>query len=899
MSADLPWIHSARAVAGLGGKGRNLARLAQAALPVPRAFVVPAAVFQDILRGSAVGPLLDAFAAAMLRGDEHAAVSVGAEIGLASRGLPWPRLRREALAAAVAALGRGPTVPGWPDDHAPRFAVRSSAEEEDGSSSYAGQLDSVLNLRSLDQVRDAVLTVWASAFGERCVRYRFARRTHHGEAAALPVVAVVVQRLVLPRVSGVVFTESPVRRRAGDLWVECGPGLGEALAQGQILPDAFRLERRPEGLRVVERAVARKERAWSVGAAGTTGHVAVDVPADQRDRALLDTVLLRTLGDLALAAEALQGRAVDVEFACTAEGRFALLQSRPITVAARPHTSIREIRSRPPLWSQRFSGERWPAGATPLGWSFVQPVLHHFIEWTDARRRHLHDVPPTRLHDGRPYFAVGIFRHLAFAPEGGEPPQFLLEMFPEAEQQELRAAAPYLPDLPVVASIVSELVRERRWRRYHFDPRDNDRRWAELEPHLRAQADALVPSDPTVAAAERALLDAQVLVREYLSVHLMSLLFAHLHWEALGRVLRSWGGGAADRLREALLAEDDGASPQNPTLAANDALRLLGRTLRASPHHLKRLQAHGRGPDPQIDDDDGGRQIRAQWTAVTSRFGHRSSASWELFSPRFADDPSLVLGLALAADGGTDRHQSAANRTRAEAMVRARLRRTWGRRLVPWRDFAFEAVLRRARIYSALRERQRFAFEHLMARSRDMALAVGAALVREGRLDRADDVRWLQMGQWRDGGADLRAIVTEKQQRWDERKAHPHPDFLEGDVAIADPDPGGVRLRGLGISGGRATGPVRVLHDVRSADRVVAGDVLVTRALDPGWTPVLLRASAVVLELGSVLSHGAVVAREYGVPAVANIGGATHHLTDGEVVTVDGDRGWVLRHRAP
>lgn len=892
--APLPTLHGpARDSSEWGGKARRLHVLASAGHAVPRGFVVPGGWFQDLSRDPVGRRHFDRVAEAGAAGEWRTLVAIGAEAAAWVRTWALPRARREALAAAHGALLSGPAIAGLDDAHAPTLAVRSSAGDEDGGLwSFAGQLDSTLNLRTLESVHQALLHTWASVFAERALRYRAGLGP--GIWSSPPAVAVLVQRLVVPRVSGVAFTESPVRRKAGDLWIELGPGLGEALAQGQILPDAARVERvGGAASSVVERAVAKKERALRPAEPGSGRLCTRELPLAERDRALLSDSEILRVAAAALRVEATVGGPVDVEFAVDDRGQIAILQARPITRPPEVRPSIQEIRARPPLWSQRFSGERFPEVVTPFGWSFVEPVLHRFIRWDVASKRYLHGVEPTRLLHGRPYFAVAIFRHLAFASEGGAPPQFLLEMFPPEEQADLRAAAPYLPDLPVVASILGEMVRERRWRLFQFDPRDNDARWAALEPHLRREAEALLPVVGGVAGADAGLRRAQDLLGEYLGVHLMSLLFAHLGWEALGRVLRSWGAGGANRLRDALLAEDEDSASSNPTLLANETLARLGGTIAAF--------AADHTPDvgSQRSPDLSGSSLEAEaWGAVLGQFGDRSTASWDLFAPRWRDDPALVRRLAVAA-ARRNAPVRAVDRAQAEALVRARLRRTRARRLLPWRERVFDRVLDRARAYSALRERQRFVFERLMAQARDVALALGAALVEEDRLDSPGDVRWLRMGEWVDRRADLRSLVAERAARAAADRETPHPDFMGGEGALSIERPEGGLLHGLGISGGRHTGPARVLRDPREADRIQHGDVLVLRALDPGWTPMLLTARAVVLELGSVLSHGAVVAREYGVPAVANILGATRLFQDGEILTVDGTRGFVVRHRAP
>jgi pyruvate,water dikinase len=146
-----------------------------------------------------------------------------------------------------------------------------------------------------------------------------------------------------------------------------------------------------------------------------------------------------------------------------------------------------------------------------------------------------------------------------------------------------------------------------------------------------------------------------------------------------------------------------------------------------------------------------------------------------------------------------------------------------------------------------------------------------------------------------------RVIVAARRAEFETHRELVHPDFLEADEHVEAPTvPRGARVyEGLGISPGQVRGRVRVLRSFAEMERLQPGEILVTRATDPGWTPLFLVASALVLELGSVLSHGAVVAREYGLPAVVNVEGVTRILQDGMEVTVDGDRGRVIVHRAP
>jgi pyruvate,water dikinase len=203
------------------------------------------------------------------------------------------------------------------------------------------------------------------------------------------------------------------------------------------------------------------------------------------------------------------------------------------------------------------------------------------------------------------------------------------------------------------------------------------------------------------------------------------------------------------------------------------------------------------------------------------------------------------------------------------------------------------------RRYLLLRENQRFWFDRLLYEMQRTFLWLGASFVEQGWLDAPADIAFLTWEEVR-GLAEGTLIpdpewVPRRRARRDEDAAVEPPVFLLGDEGVAE-QPAGLRLQGLGISPGRARGRVRVVQSLAGGVRLEAGDILVARSVDPGWTPLFLIAGGVVLEMGSLLSHGAVVAREYGVPAVVNIEGATRRLKEGQEITVDGARGVVWVH---
>lgn len=803
---SIVWLHAASGPRrDLGGKASALARLVRCGLPVPAGFVVPASAFSEhVARVRAQGSLSAA----------------------AVRATPPPPALVQAIRQAAGSLG-------------PALAVRSSGLAEDGAQqSFAGQFDSVLGVTQSGVVA-AVQQVWASALRDRVAAYR--------GSDELPALAVLVQTLVPATTAGVLFTVNPATGSWREMTVEAARGLGEAVVSGQVVPDFYRVRRPRRTPRAVQRVLARlrlevlsvtpgaQDRQWQLGEAGVEE---APVPEPLRGVPCLDHATVRRLCRLGLRAEALLGGPQDVEWAIDSAGTLHVLQSRPVTTAH----AIR--RSGPVLWTRRFLGERWTEPATPLGWSEMKALLDWFIAYPRTSRRYLGGGEPTRLVRFSPYVNVTAFRHLAFKLPGSAPPAFLVELLPPSEEQAFlrRRAAP--PDLAVYASILRETVRERRWERFRWNPLLNWKAWADFAPTLEAAVASMSPITSRDDALRR-LVRCRGLAREYIKIHICSLLFANIWFEAATAALQAAGEGDA---APALLQPPSDSA----TARTNQALWRLGRGTLSLDRFL-------------------------------AEYGHRAANSWELFSPRWREAPQLALSLAKASARAPDPSLRAAERARDEARRLAAL------------PLGLRAVVRLAQRYLLLREEQRFAFDRLLWRWKEPLLWLEDDLQLSLRfLDRAE-LDGLLQGKLPTEVA--RRLVSERSAAWaaevERRRAGDlPPEFLTDDEAlVAATD--GQRLVGQGISAGVATGPARVLRSLDDATRLQPGDVLVTSATDPSWTPLFHVASAVVLELGGMLSHGAVVAREYGVPAVARAAGATQRIPDGAVVTVDGGRGVV------
>lgn len=810
----------AQDAAEVGGKAMGLALLGTSGMPVPDAVVIPVRWFWRHLERCGLDPRVPG-------GPDAAAIAAA---------LPGTTLDPE-LAGALRVVGAS---------LGPRVAVRSSAVGEDAAgASHAGQYATLLGVRPGDDLEQAVVSCWASAFSGHVQVYREARA---GRGSTVAGMAVVVQKMIEPRCAGVVFTINPSSGSWAEMTVEAAWGLGEAVVSGRVVPDFYGV-RRPRRLpRVVQRLVAhvrleettREVQSQDRQLIGVgSGVEEVPVPVELRAQPKLTTDQVLRLCRLALRVEARAGLPQDIEWAMDDNGAFYVLQARPVTTA-------REVRpSGAQVWTRRFVGERWTEPATPLGWSLMGGLLDWFVDYPEVSRKYLGGGAATRLYRSAPYLNTTVFRHLAFKAPGARPPRFMLELLPPHEELDWLRRRAQMPDLRVYGAIFATTFKERRWRRFRWNPVRNPVHWDAYE---RLLDDALVPmASPCQSRAEAlARTDRCMdLAREYIKVHVCSLLFANLWYEVAGAMLVSRGAGDPDLLLR----------PAAPTWTVQTA------------HALWALGA-GKLSEPDL----------------LARFGHRSTSSWALFAVRWSEQPEMVRQLVESTVGGGDPLppvlRAVAQADEAMAALSPDLR----------------AVVGLTRRYLQLREDQRFHFDRLLACWKDAWVFLEREEGVELRfLDSAEADAFLggtlSRGDVAERVARRKGEWSDEVRRWAEGDGP--PTFLGGD-GTAEPD--GARIQGLGISSGTAKGLVRVIRHLGEAHLLRPGEILVARATDPGWTPLFLRASGMVLELGGMLSHGAVVARELGLPAVVNVSDACRRLQTGQAVTIDGSRGRVYVH---
>jgi pyruvate,water dikinase len=876
---DLTALASA-SLAAVGGKALNLGRLAAADLPVPPGFCLTTVGYQK------AAPTEMEVLAARLDGanslDGGGGLSDGDRDELARRAreavaaAPVPPDVETAIRDAYAAMGPGPV------------AVRSSATAEDlPFASFAGQQDSFMDVVGADAVVEAVRRCWASLWTDRAVAYRTTNGIRHREVS----LAVVVQQMVLAGTAGVLFTANPVTGTRTETVIDSSPGPGQAVVSGAVNPDHYVVE--PASGRILHQP--------------------------QSPAGSLTEPQLRALASLGDAAQQLFGAPQDVEWVIDGGGKAWLTQSRPIT-------TLYPLPDEDPLSGQTGTDGAADAASgadarvylcgtllqgltrpiTPMGlsvvglmrgnkgpWKYVNPGLRMYVDLTPlirnkSGRKALVRMLP--LADGR---SAAVFPALL------DDPRF--SVLPRARKKSGRRGhtAPdrtrskgtgFNQSLGQFVELIPAMVRALLW---------PDRELRRARRYQDRLATTLVL--PLPATAARRLQHAE----DILATSVNGLIQATLPAPSVGYLMlaaarRLLHGIAKPRELEAVLR----GLPHNVTTIMDLELWHLTVSLGKDPEVRRTFMELK--PDELASRYRAGMLPAAAQSGLQqflSKYGHRAVAEIDLGMPRWFEEPDHLLGMISNylrvedPEQAPDRQFTKAA-DHAEARMRELVERAGTKSRLRGRLVSF--CLRRTRQLAGLRELPKFYIVMVLAEMHRQLTEVGAELVRNGTIDAAGDVFFLDFEELRVGlrGADLKGIVAGRRRLYDvELRRRRVPRLLLSDgtdvEAAAMPQPAaGDRLTGTPASAGTAAGKVRVIMDPVGA-HLEPGEILVAPSTDPGWTPLFMTAGALVMEMGGVISHGAVVAREYGIPAVVGVADATTRLRDGQSITVDGAAGTV------
>ena len=862
-------LHDCRDPSLAGGKAVGLARLLAAGFAVPAGCCVTTAAYQQTLQAAGFAPP-DRWHAVLQRtgNDRRQLLEETRATILASNVAPLVRACLNALPPIETATRR--------------WAVRSSATNEDAArASFAGMYRTELGIAA-DDLGRAIAGVWASLWNERVVEYA----VMSGSGAQPPAMAVVIQPLLDAQAAGVAYSIHPVTGRDNQVTIDAVRGLGAPLVDGTVTPDQYVVETDGAGqpVRIRKRITTPQPERLVSSTQGVCTERLSD--AEHRRSPLADGQLF----DIARVAKRIQRvfrTPVDVEWTFDTD-RLWILQARPIT-AVQPSSDLTNDDCE---WSRTNFKETMPEIPSPLGLSFLRHFMDAYI-LSHYRRLGCHipaGLSSVRVLEGRPYLNVTLF-HSLVGQLGGDPELNTEQMGGEP----LRHAPPVRRIGWLALARAGWLI----WREMRRCETDGPGWFAEMkrvaEPY-RPDRIRSMPFDELVRCVEslKRLPDGREVTFGIAGGVGQCL-------QAFGRSLPRWLGADWRRLFNAAL------QGQGTVISAQQIVRLaeLAQIARREPDTARWFLSKPWTPATVRDRLAGSAFLHAL-DRFLDDYGHRAAGESDVMSPRMAEQPESILAVLRAQIGAPDAAAPAEMlarqaRSRREALedIDRRLGWRWDRRLL------FRWWYRRLTRFFALREANRHHLMYYSTATRGLLLRLGELLVHNGRLDAAEDIFFATMEEqerlWANEPRDWKGLIRARRAERTRQAAVTVPDTIRDweeasrgkHSSTVEPQDG--MLCGLPISAGSASGPVRLIRSTADWSRVQPGDILVAPVIDPGMAPLFGIAGGLIVEMGGTLSHGAIIAREYGLPAVANIAGATHWLKDGDCVELRADSGDVRR----
>jgi pyruvate,water dikinase len=761
------------------------------------------------------------------------------------------------------------------------WAVRSSATNEDGAhASFAGIYRTRLGI-PLEEMGLAVKDLWLSIWDERVLNYH----ATSGLSGTPPAMAVVIQPLLEALAAGVAYSIHPLTGRATQVVINAVAGLAAALVDGRATPDQYVVEMAENGqpIRIHERTITGQTKALRV-----TGQGLREVPLsdDAVGRATLSDDQLFDLARTAKQIEKIFGHPVDLEWLCDDRGLW-LLQARPISGLTRsPQLTNDDCE-----WSRTNFKETMPELPSPLGLSFLELFMERHI--ISPYRRLGCNIPEgissVRTFQGRPYINMTLFYSLV-AQLRGDP-----SLLAEQMGGENVTRVPEVHPLGWFAFARAGIVMMAEMRKaVHYGPTWFADMKAMVAEH---RTDRL----RTVSGEDLVLrLDA---IGQWLEEHELTFGIAG----GVSQCLQAFGGLLPRWLGEDWRALLNGAlQGQAAVISAQQIVRLaeVADMVRRDPKATSWFTAEGWSPVGFRCQLKGTEALRA-FDRYLEDYGHRGVGESDVMSPRFADRPELLLAVLrtqiLAPTSATPAdilQRQTAVRERALAEIRAR----FGWRFHRWAIFSW--WYRRLCWFFAMREANRHHLMYYSAAARSLLLRLGEWLVERGRLSSQEDIFYFKIEERADllagGSSDWRRVIQARRAERDRNLTISVPDTIrDWNDVVRGMDAASVVasegiFHGIPISAGQVVGPVRFVRSMEDWSRVSRGDILVVSVIDPGMAPLFGVAAGLVAEMGGTLSHGAIIAREYGLPAVANVSGITTRLKEGDRISVDAERGEII-----
>lgn len=791
-------------------------------------------------------------------------------------------------------------------------AVRSSATAEDlPTLSFAGQYDTFLNVKTLKQIYHHVKQCYASLWTKRALIYR---ETNQIPQTGVKI-AVIIQKMISVKSSGVMFTANPITNDASETLIESNFGLGESLVSGHINPDQYTaqeiIKKGKKEFRVISKKIGRKEHAVFPKNAKNDIGVETVVLSDQKSReSSLSNINITKLAKIGQNVEKIfGGKPQDIEWALDQDNQINILQSRPIT------SLKNQIKGIDIIWSRGYSDDYWNDPVTPLFFDILGDNLTKIvnIELNSIMGYKSMEKNLLKLHNGHVYFNLKVLRQKV----ENEIPKMMrnediLNYFPDGYGHYGKETILNLPfhlknrviaELRIMfhdpnGSITKTAKKYEEWTESGFNPFcvNFDIKFKKIKD-TKDRIGLL----SLAKELDRVMITHFRLVRYGIPVHNigMNLLTQYLLNRFLGeKASKLYYPVLISGLKHKLTETNEGIYSIANIIQKNTRLKTI--LLRKSSGDIYNILLNDK--DLQIQ------EFLNDLESFFKNFGDRGFTR-EPYYPRWNEKPmvhvfNILKSLSLEDTSKKQKKRKPDHdfREKIEKFIESKIRsQHFG--FLKWK--IFRTILKISRIYIIFRENQRFNLDRWITRNRIVFLEIGQLLFEEGFLKESSDIFFLKKGEVEQlmrykfkesEKSKLKDEITKRKNVFLKFENEVPPKFIRGSHEFDDVfkySHNSVVFKGIPASSGIIVGKIHIIQFIDQISEVQANEILVVPRTDPGWTPVFSKIGGLITETGGILSHGAVVSRECGIPAVTNIPNACKIFKNGQIVRINGYDGTI------
>jgi pyruvate,water dikinase len=789
-------------------------------------------------------------------------------------------------------------------------AVRSSAIAEDlPLASFAGQYDSFLNLINVDQVILCIKKIYMSLWSDRALLYRYKNKIPHN----IVKIAVIIQKMVQSKSAGVLFTLNPLTYDKTEILIESNFGLGESIVSGRSSPDQFFIQKSKSGLlKIVTKRIGVKKLITNPKSIEEKGGIEyIEISTDLSQKSSLSENLIIKLAETGIKVEKKFNRMPqDIEWAIDQNNQIYILQTRPVT-GLREETKNPEI-----LWSRGYSDDYWNDNVTPLFFELLGDQITKVvnIELNSIMGYHQMDLQLLKLYNAHVYFNLNVIkRKIEY-----EIPKFMrnediLNYFPEGTGSYGKKT---MKDLPfhLIKRIVAEL------RVMLYDPNGSMSKTAKAYEEWTKEVFTAFRIDfnkklinivesgkfqdllDLANELDRIMINHFRLIRYGIPVHNigMNLLIQYLLKRFLGKEKCS-------RYYPILVS-----GLEHKLTETNDKVYYLASIVNESTDlkniilNIKSEQIYEtilKKGNPSI------KKFLIEFEKFLNGHGDRGF-SRDIYYPRWREKPMANIFdilKSLVMDEWQDlrklKKKNLRKRELVEKLVETEIRK---QRLGIFKWKFFSIILKNSRRYIVFRENQRFNLDKWITMNRNLFLEIGKHFVKQEIIPDKEKVFFLYKKEIKKlllnkyNKKEIEEISLKSEERYKDFIRNENsipPKFILGTKEFNDilkHNKESKRYIGIPASQGIITAPLRIIEDIELISTVKSGEILVVPRTDPGWTPIFSKIGGLITETGGILSHGAVVSREYGIPAVTNITNACKIFQTGQIIKINGFKGIVI-----